>query len=72
MHALMIFVFFNSLSCFSLGNGVCKEIDLLNEDESHNTSFKIHNTPPRKDSFETTVFNEQVIRMLKECQNREL
>lgn len=67
----MIFVFFNCLSCFSLGNGICKEIDLLNEDESHNTSFIAHNTPPRKDSIEATVFNEQVIMMLKECCSRE-
>jgi sestrin len=34
VHALCIFVFYNCLACFSIGNGVCPEIDLVASSKS--------------------------------------
>lgn len=38
-HALLTYIVYNSLGCFTMGNGISKEIDLSDLDESQNTSF---------------------------------
>lgn len=47
--ALCIFIFYNSMACFSMGNGVCNEIDLDEQTGSLQDSFQsAQNYSPRK------------------------
>lgn len=69
IHAVSIFIFYNCMACFSIGNGVCQEIDLTNNTKSHPSSFMSGNQyTPRKLSDNLTG---DVVNVLKELQDQD-
>ncbi|CAD8109623.1 unnamed protein product [Paramecium sonneborni] len=62
IQSLMIFIFYNNLGSFSLGNGILKEIDTIIDNSSVNNSLQYS----QHESFIDFIQNESILQELKQ------